>query len=121
MNQLPPPKSLTFEGNIAENWRRWIQWFRLYLNATGIDKKPEPVQCSTLLTAVGEEAVEVFNTVNVSSEEEDKIALLINKFEEYCTPKKNVTFEQHEQHENTRSSRRNRLICHRIMQACQKL
>ena len=57
MNQLPPPKPVTLEGNVVESWRRWIQQFRLYLNATGIDKKPLQGQCSTPLTDAGEEAV----------------------------------------------------------------
>ena len=72
-NSLPPPRPLSFEGNLAENWRRWIQQFRLYLSATGSDKKDEKVQCSILLTVAGEDAVEVFNTFTFTETEEDKI------------------------------------------------
>ena len=88
MDQLPPPKPLSFEGNVAENWRRWIQQFTLYLNATGFDKKPAKVQCSTLLTVAGEEALEIFNSFGLTDEDKVKIDVLITKFEEYCTPKK---------------------------------
>ena len=95
MNQLPPPKPLSFVGNVAENWRRWIQQFRLYLNATGFDKKPAQVQCSTLLTVAGEEALEIFNTFGLTDEDKVKIDVVIKKFEEYCTPKRNVTYERH--------------------------
>ena len=95
MNQLPPPKPLSFIRNVAENWRRWIQQFRLYLNATGFDKKPAQVQCSTLLTVAGEEAFEIFNTFGLSDEDKVKIDVVIKKYEEYCTPKKNVTYKQH--------------------------
>ena len=95
MNQLPPPKPLSFVGNVAENWRRWIQQFRLYLNATGFDKKPTQVQCSTLLKVAGEEALEIFNTFGLSDEDKVKIDVVIKKFEEYCTPQKNVTYERH--------------------------
>ena len=95
MNQLPPPKPLTFEGNVAENWKRWIQQFRLYLNAPGFDKKPQEQQCSTLLTVAGDKALEIFNTFGLSEEERVKVEVVINKFEEYCTPKKNVTYERH--------------------------
>jgi hypothetical protein len=77
---------LSFEGNLAENWRRWIQQFRLYLSATGSDKKAEKVQCSIILTVAGEDAVEVFNTFTET--EEDKIEPLIEKFRGYCTPKR---------------------------------
>ena len=92
-NSPPPPRPLSFEGNLAENWRRWIQQFRLYLSATGSDKKAEKVQCSIILTVAGEDAVEVFNTFTET--EEDKIEPLIEKFRSYCTPKKNITFERH--------------------------
>ena len=42
----------------------WIQQFRIYMTATGGDKKEENVQCSLLLSVAGEDAVEVFNTFN---------------------------------------------------------
>ena len=95
MDTLRPPNSLSFEGNVSENWRRWIQQFRLYLNATGRDRKPEKVQCSTLLTVAGEDAVEIYNTFTFSSGETDKIEPLISKFQAYCIPKKNISFERH--------------------------
>ena len=45
----------------------------LYLNATGFDKKPAQVQCSTLLTVAKEEALENFNTFDITDEDEVKI------------------------------------------------
>ena len=95
MDTLRSPNSLSFEGNVSENWRRWIQQFRLYLNATGRDRKPDIVQCSTLLTVAGEDAVEIYNTFTFASGETDKIEPLISKFHAYCIPKKNITFERH--------------------------
>ncbi len=89
-NSLPPPRPLLFEGNLAENWHRWIQQFRLYLSATGSDTKDEKVQCSILLTIAGEDAVEVFNTFTEA--EEDKIEPLIAKLCGYCIPKKKWNF-----------------------------
>lgn len=91
MDQLPTPKLLTFEGNEAENWRRWIQKFPVFLNATDIDRKPQQQQCSTLLMVAGVEALKIFNMFGLSEEERVKIEVVISKFEEYCTPKKNVT------------------------------
>ncbi|KAL9977219.1 hypothetical protein ACROYT_G014598 [Oculina patagonica] len=43
----------------------------------------------------GEEALEIFNTFGLSNEDKDKINVVIKKFEEYCTPKKNVAYERH--------------------------
>ena len=36
MEQLKPPGHLSMEGNLAENWKEWIQGFDIYLAATGI-------------------------------------------------------------------------------------
>ena len=54
MDKLKPPKELSFEGNVADNWRRWKQQFLLYMNATGADEQDEKIQCSILLTIAGE-------------------------------------------------------------------
>jgi hypothetical protein len=39
MEQLKPPGALNLEGNLAENFKEWIQSFELYLTATGIEEK----------------------------------------------------------------------------------
>ena len=39
--------------------------------------------------------MEVYNTFNLTEEETDDIGVLIKKFQDYCIPKKNVTFERH--------------------------
>ena len=92
---LRPPKALSFQVNVAENWRRWIKQFRLYMTTTEGDEKEENVQCSLLLTVAGEEAVEAFNIFTFTSFEKDKLAPLVKKFEAYCIPRKNVTYERH--------------------------
>ena len=53
------------------------------------------MQCSTLLTVAGEEALEIFNTFGLTDEHKVKIDVVIKKFEEYCTPKRSVTYERH--------------------------
>ena len=47
------------------------------------------------LTVAGEEALEIFNTFSLMDEGKVKIDVVIRKFEEYCMPKKNVTYERH--------------------------
>ena len=89
-------RPLRLEGNnLAENWRRWRQQYELYITATEKDSKSEKLQCATFLALAGEAAIDVFNKFSISTAEKDKIKPLIEKFEEYCTPKRNVTFERH--------------------------
>ena len=80
MEGLKQPNPLPLTGNVSENWRRWIQQFRLYLNATGRDKKSEQIQCSTLLAVAGVEALEVYNTFEIPADDKDKIEPLIKQF-----------------------------------------
>jgi hypothetical protein len=44
MEQLKPPGALNLEGDLAENFKEWIQSFEFYLTATGIEEKAEKVQ-----------------------------------------------------------------------------
>ena len=93
--QIPAPKALNLNGNVAENWRRWRKAFELYMTATEKDKKSQKIQCATFLTLAGESAIAVWETLTFEETEKDKIEPLVAKFEEYCIPKKNVTHERH--------------------------
>ncbi|KAK3084719.1 hypothetical protein FSP39_017965 [Pinctada imbricata] len=95
MDQLKPPSELSFEGNIAENWREWEQGFRLYLTATGMDEKSEKIQVATFLHVAGVEARRIYNTLEIADDDKDKIEPLITKFKEYCEPRKNLTYLRH--------------------------
>ena len=100
MEQFKPPECLSLEGNVAENWRKWRQRFQIYLEATEADAEDEKRQCSIFLYVIGEEALEVFNTFTFDrdadpSESRDKLSTLYDKFQKYCDPRKNITFERH--------------------------
>lgn len=94
MEQLKPPNSLSFEGNVAENWRTWVQKFELYLIASGLAEKSEERQCATFLHVAGDEALKVFNTMEFGEGELDLNALK-ESFRKYCEPRKNVTYLRH--------------------------
>ncbi|RXN08425.1 retrotransposon-like family member retr-1 [Labeo rohita] len=94
MDQLKPPNSLDFEGNLAEIWRTWIQKFDLYLIATGIAEKSDKVKCATFLHVAGDDAIKVFNTMDFDDDVDD-FEVLKEKFREYCEPRKNITYLRH--------------------------
>ena len=49
-----------------------------------------------LLNLAGEQAIEVYNTFTFTDrEEEDDPEVLMRKFEEYCNPKRNITYERY--------------------------
>ena len=67
----------------------------LYAEASGVDSKDEETQCAVFLHTIGEEALKVYDTFTFTEEEANKRERLVAKFEEYCSPKNNVTYERY--------------------------
>ena len=90
------PSPLILEGNVTENWRRFKQKFEIYLVASGHEKKTKKEKTCILLNLAGEQAIEIYNTfAYVEEESEEDVDVVLKKFEEYCNPKRNVTYERH--------------------------
>ena len=64
---LPPEK---FNFAHPDAWLQWIKWFELYRVASGLSNRDSPVQASTLIYAMEEEAEEIFTSFE--SQEEDR-------------------------------------------------
>lgn len=95
---LPPPSHLEIHDvNVAEKWKKFRLAWDNYTLATELDKKAEKVQVATLLTIIGEEARDVFSTFTDWEDEDSstKIAPVLQKFADYCQPRKNVPFERY--------------------------
>lgn len=88
-----PPMKMT--GNLAQNWKVWKQKFNLYMYANEVNKKEEVVQCAKLLYYIGDEGVEIYNSFEFTTAEKDKLQILMDKFENYFTPKKNIVYERY--------------------------
>lgn len=73
MEFFRPPQGFRFDGNVAENLRRFLQLFNIFMKASGNDKKESYVKVALFLNATGEEAVEAYNTFNLA--EGDRITL----------------------------------------------
>ena len=67
-----------------------------YLQALGLDDKPDVRLIALLLTVAGPQAVEVFNTFMFDSEDDkEKFDMVVTKFDEHRSPKKNETYERY--------------------------
>ena len=96
MDQLKPPNPLNFDENISNSWKTWKKHFDFYLVATEADAKADKVKTSILLTCIGEKGRQVYDTFDFHSKENAlELALVIKKFDEYCTPRKNTTILRH--------------------------
>ncbi len=96
MEGLKPPQPLQFEGNTAENWKKWKQTFGLYMTASDVETNDKKIQSCTLLHVIGNEALEIYNTFDFAETENKKdVKVIIKNFDDYLEPQKNVTFERH--------------------------
>ena len=93
MLKFSPPNALSFEGNIAKNWTKFKKEFPFYMTATESNNKLEDVKTSRLLTCIGEKARDVYYTFTFEAEDDAmKLQPVIDKFDEYLNPRKNITF-----------------------------
>lgn len=92
---LIPPQTLDLNtGNISANWKKLKQMYlksQLLRNtvATGISEKEDATRVATLLTVIGNEALDVYDTfVSATVGDDKKIAKVLEKFDEHCEPRK---------------------------------
>lgn len=94
---IRPPKPLVLQGaKSANSWKLWIQQYRWFEVATGTLNKPQEVQVATFMSAVGTEAVEIFNTFGCTDEQLANIDTIKQLFQTYFTPKLNPTYERYQ-------------------------
>jgi len=93
---LPPPKPLVVDDNLASNWKQWKKVWQRYEIVTGIYKQENLVRVSTLLSVIGEEAVKAFDTFAWGEgQSENSISDVLAKFDEYCEPRTQVIYERY--------------------------
>ena len=95
MDKFEPPSCLRFEGNLSENWQKWCQELKLYLTATEKDGKSDKIKTSVLLTCIGKQGREIYNTFQFEEGDDMKFNIVLQKFQEYCSSRKNITFMRH--------------------------
>ena len=93
--KTPEPLDL-HSDNVAERWRKWKRQFEFYFEACELDKKTEKCQTAILLHAAGPEAQEIYHTFTYDEgETKDKYKTVLDKFDKYCEPLRNVVYERY--------------------------
>ena len=92
---IAQPNALDLTGNVAENWRYFKQEFELYLVAAGLDTKPDKQKVALLLHVAMKPAIDVYNTFTFAGAEDTTYASVLHKFDAYCNPKTNETYERY--------------------------
>ena len=96
MDSLKQPSGLDLSsGNVSDDWSKFKQEFELYLLATGLHEKEDKQKVALLLHVAQKQAIEVYNTFTFDTGDENKYSVVVKKFEDYCNPKKNETYERY--------------------------
>ena len=101
------PDALVFDGNVAENWRKFEREYEIFIAAAHSDK-PAKTRAYILLNLAGTEAIErersftyspavlsVDNVVITPAESREDPECLKKKFRDICSPVTNVIMERH--------------------------
>ena len=93
MDKFNPHQGLNFSRNISEHWKLWKQELMLYLTAIEKTKKSDEVKSSILLNCIGPRGREVYNMLVFDDDPmEMNFHNILQQFDDYCSPQKNVTF-----------------------------
>ena len=101
------PEPLSFDGNVAENWRQFEMDFDIFIEAAHGEKNDKQ-KAYILLNLAGREAMEKERSfvyaeekkndkgeVVTVAETRESLEVLKKKFQEICTPKTNVIMDRH--------------------------
>jgi hypothetical protein len=83
--------------NLSEAWKKFEQHARLVF-AGPLSEKEEEVQCKYLLLWVGDRGREIYNTWNLSAENQKVLNTICTKFTEHVTPTANPVFARYKFH-----------------------
>ncbi len=78
---------------MAENWRKWEHKFNLYLTASALVEKSESRQIAVRLHCIGEEALDIYNSLVIEYEnpQRKKLSEVLAAFRTYCARERTLS------------------------------
>lgn len=89
------PKSLQIDENIHSNWKKFLQAYKIFLTASGKGEATPEVRAAILLNCIGEDALELINTFELSDNDLKDPDKIIQAFENYIKPRQNIIYERY--------------------------
>lgn len=95
MENFHKPGNIKIIGNPSVDWIKWKNSFETFLVATGLETAPDRRKIAILMNLIGEDALDLMNNFSFTpATDKDVYAVVLEKFDEYCLPKKNLTVER---------------------------
>ena len=96
MTSLPVPEKLNLNvNNKKKEWEKFLQSWKCYEVATDLSSATEAKKIAILLTIIGSEGMALYNTFEWNNDAEKTVESILKKFESFCSPRRNETFERH--------------------------
>lgn len=97
MDKIELPKGLSLQGNLADNYKWFLQRFDLYMLATGKTNKPDNQKTALFLTIAGEDALRLYNTFKWEQpDDKEKLVKIKERFEAHCKSNTSQAFLRHQ-------------------------
>lgn len=91
---LRPPSKLKVNDQLPNNWKKFKNSFNNFMVASGKDGVNKKIKAAIFLNFIGEEGQDIIESFNLTEEQMSDDTALINAFEDYVKPRKNVIYER---------------------------
>ena len=103
------PQRFDTKGNLAANWKKWVQIGKAYKIVTGLDKQPSTLRVATFITCIGSDTLEIHTGLPFSSDaERENMDKVLELWQNYCIGRTNVIYKRYKF--NNRSKEANESI-----------
>ena len=94
-SHFPIPSPMNVKGDLVNNWEFFKQQWQDYEVATGLDKQEQKIRLATLRSSMGNDCLQIFLNLKLSSEQQQDMHECIEALEAYFKPKRNVVYERY--------------------------
>lgn len=92
---LKKPEPLRTDEHLSDNWKKFKRNFDIYLEAAELTNKTDTVKVSVFLNIIGSDAMQMFDTFQLTDEQRKNYAAVTKAFADFCEPKKNEVYERY--------------------------
>ncbi|GLV46158.1 hypothetical protein CBL_02874 [Carabus blaptoides fortunei] len=93
LSGIKPPDNLQTDSDKSTSWKKWLQQFEWYTTAIQLNNKPAEVQAATFMALISLDAIEIYNSFNLSDADKNNLHIIKDRFKEYFAPKTNISSE----------------------------